>query len=276
MKRYPHIISKLLYEPLVLTQQKYFAICKVMESHLAGEQPIPVRDQAPETIGEGEMEFDLYGQTAIIPVHGILGKHVDSLEMMSGGCDLDDVENMLTVAEADENIKRVIFDFRSPGGEVTGIPEMADRIASVSGKETVAFTDSECCSGALWLAASCDAFYSTSSAQVGSIGVWCAYLDVSRQMQLEGQNMQAISAGKYKLMGAYWRPLADDEKKILQDSVDKIHSQFKAAINLNRAVDGKNMEGQIFDGEEAATAGLTDGIVDNMESIFDKPIGSLA
>ena len=270
MKSFPNILSKLLYEPLLITQAKYFAICRVLESHMAGGMAqMPMVDE--EEPDEDE-EYQETNNTAIIPVRGVLGKHLEQMDMMSGGCDLDTVKDDLDIALADENIERIIFDFRSPGGVVTGIPELAAKIASIQNKETVAFTDSECCSGALWLACACDYFYSTESASVGSIGVWCAYMDISRQMAMEGENMQAISAGKYKLMGAYWKPLTDEEKALLQKDVDSIHADFKSAVNLNREIADEHMEGQIFDGKEAAEIGLTDGTVSDIEEVLEMSI----
>jgi signal peptide peptidase SppA len=188
--------------------------------------------------------------------------------MLSGGCDLQNVSDMIDIAEYDKSVTRVIYDFRTPGGEVTGLPETARKILR-SSKETVAFTDSECCSGGMWLASQCQQFYTTPSARVGSIGVWCAYLDESRQMANEGVNMQAFSAGKFKLMGAYWKPLTGAEKAILQREVDSIYSEFKLAVNAQRSVTDDAMgEGLVFNGQDAADRGLTDGCVEDMSEVL--------
>jgi protease-4 len=88
-------------------------------------------------------------------------------------------------------------------------------------------------------------------------------------MQNDGENMQAISAGKYKLMGAYWKPLSDEEKKMLQKEVDQIYEDFKSAVNLNREVSDEFMQGQIFDGKQAQEIGLIDGCVDDLEDVLE-------
>ena len=264
MKRYPHLIARLFYEPLVLTPQKHAAICQVLEAHSAVASPMLIAPPAPE-----EPDYDVFGETAVIPVHGILGQHLDNLEMASGGCNVATVSRMVDLASEDPSIERIIFDFRTSGGEVTGIPELARKIAAVD-KETIGFTDSECCSGGVWLAAACQKFYATASSHVGSVGVWCAFLDLSRQMANEGANMQAISAGKHKLLGAYWKPLTDDEKAILQARVDKTFERFKAVVQSVRPV-SEDVLGLalIYDGEEAASIGFTDGIVDDMDEILN-------
>lgn len=264
MKKYPQIISQLFNRPLLITREKHQAICRVLDARLASIAIAPESDDGED----GCEQYVEVGDTAIIPVHGILGKHLGMMEMMSGGCDVDDVSEKIDIATNNNAVSQIIFDFRSPGGSVTGIPELGRKIAAIASKKTIAFTDSECCSGAMWLAEQCQNFYMTESATVGSIGVWCAYTDLTRQMEMDGEKMQCISAGKYKTMGAYWKPLSDEETQILQASVDKIHEQFKEAINNRRQVADEFMQGQTFDGPEALSAGLVDGLVDELDELL--------
>jgi protease-4 len=119
------------------------------------------------------------------------------------------------------------------------------------------------------MASQCQSFVASESSSVGSIGVWCAYLDISRQLANEGTNVQEISAGKYKTMGAYWKPLTSEEKGVLQTQVDRLHAQFKDAVLLRREVDAKHMEGQIFDGAEAMEIGLVNDVADSLDDILN-------
>ena len=48
MKSFPNILSKLLYEPLLITQAKYFAICRVLESHMAGGMMPQIEQDEPD------------------------------------------------------------------------------------------------------------------------------------------------------------------------------------------------------------------------------------
>lgn len=265
MKKYPHLVSQLFNRPLLITRAKHAAICRVLDARLAAPRAETVEVEPEEPEDEPYVQVN---DTAIIAVHGILGKHLDQFEMMSGGCACDTVAGMIDIALQNTGVGRIIFDFRSPGGSVTGIPELGRKIANITSKQTIAFTDSECCSGALWLAEQCQTFYATESACLGSIGVWCAYWDLTRKLEMDGERMQCISAGKYKTMGAYWQPLTPDELKILQADVDKIHSQFQDAVNLRRQVADEFMQGQTFDGPDALAAGLIDGLVEDLDEIL--------
>jgi signal peptide peptidase SppA len=270
MKRFPHIISKLFYEPVLITPAKHGAICQVVEAHMTGHLAA-TKDDKPE---DYEDDLMMAGETMVIPIYGIIDQHIPDSPSGGGGCDLANVRQAVAMAKADPAINRVVFDFRTPGGTVTGVQETANRILELSAdKETIAFTDSECCSAGIWLASQCEKFYSTTSASVGSVGVWCAYLDISRQMQNEGVNMQAFFAGKHKLMGAYWKPLTDDEKAIIQKSVDKIYAQFKTAMVAQREVSDEGFgNGLVFDGEEAAQLGFTDGTVDGLDEVLEMEV----
>ena len=265
MKQYPRIISQLFYEPVLITPQKHGAICQVVEAHMSGH----LAATENETPSDHDSSMESIGKTAIIPIHGIIDQHIPDSPSGGDGCDLAKLRDMISIAESDPTISRVLFDFRTPGGSVTGVRETADKILKMT-KETVAFTDDQCCSAGIWLASQCQRFYSTASASVGSVGVWCAYMDISRQMANSGENMQVFFAGKHKLLGAYWRPMSDEEKAIVQRGVDKIYFQFKSAMNEQRAVSDEHCgNGLVFDGEEAAQLGFTDGVVDSVEDVLE-------
>lgn len=265
MKNFPQIISKVYEQPWLITASKHRAIQRLLATHLQGGditiKPDDEEDSQPE-------EIAMDGSTAIIPVHGVIGKHLSMMEMMCGGCDLDSTSTMMDMAEADDSVKSVLLDFRTPGGTVTGIPELGRKIANFS-KPTVAFTDSECCSAGYWLASQCGKFYATESSTVGSVGVYMALLDESRALENEGVKINAIKAGEFKLAGASFKPLTDSERAMFQAGVDKLHAQFKAAVLRNREIDVKCLEGQCFDGEEAAANGMVDGLVESVTDVLD-------
>lgn len=277
MKSYPNIITKLFYEPALITPARHAAICQLLDARLSASgprdlagpcQPLPGAESDEDDAAEMERKKTV----AIIPVHGTIVPHPEDIAMSECGCALEELNAMIDAAEADPRIATVIYDFRSPGGSVTGVPETGRKIA-LSAKDTIAFTDSECCSGALWLAAQCQRFYATGSSRVGSVGVYTMYLDYSAALKKAGVKVDAIFAGKYKLLGAYWKPLKDEERAILQARVDKIYGQFKQAMTTYREVSDEHFgNGLVFDGEEAAEMGFTDGTVDSIKDILEEMV----
>lgn len=209
----------------------------------------------------------------VIPVHGTIGQHLDWIDVeYFGGCDLDAVNAAIEQAEEDDTINTVVFDFRTPGGTVTGIPECANAILELSqvyGKNTIAFTDSQCCSGGLYLAEQCERFFCTPSSRIGSCGVYSIFVDQSRMLEAAGIKVNAISAGEYKLSGAPFRPMTDDERAMFNERVQGIHADFKTAVNAIRSVDSAYLEGQVFDGKEAVKIGMADDIFMASEDMMD-------
>jgi protease-4 len=175
---------------------------------------------------------------------------------------MDSVSDMIDVSGSDSKVKNVMFHFHSPGGTCQGTPELASQIELLGHvKNTMAFTDGDCMSGAFWLAQQCNQYYSTESAELGSVGVRMILLDESRRLENEGLKVNAISSGKYKLSGASFQPLTVEEREMFQSECDAIYERFKSACNARRVVREQWMNGQSYSGEIAAANGITDGVV---------------
>ncbi len=270
MKQYSNIVSKLFNEPMLMTPARHHAICQIVDSRMAATIHLDLQKGETNDAGEEEeQEITQVGKTVIIPVHGTIVPHRSDLAMSECGCPLDELNAMIDAAEADPNIENVIYDFRSPGGTVTGVPETGRKILH-SRKNTIAFTASDCCSGAIWLAAQCSLFYATESSRVGSVGVYTMSLDYSKKLEKDGVSVNAIFAGKYKLLGNYWEPLSAEGRKIMQSRVDKIYASFKVAMESHRMVSDENFGNALtFDGQEAAELGFTDGVVEDLQEVLD-------
>ena len=267
---FPRIFAKIYGEPWCILPVNHAAIRFAFGKHC-----LPVAAQA-DALEDGGDEGHANPQPffangiAVVPVHGLIGKHLSLLEMACGGVDVDTVAAAVDAAVADPQVEKVVLWFNSAGGTVTGVPEVAQRIAAAAKiKPVIAFTDSICASAAYWLASQCSAVYTTESATIGSVGVYTALLDESARLESEGVKINAISAGEHKLEGASFRPLADSERARIQSGVDKIFARFVAAIHSVRPqIMADAMQGQCFDGEDAVAAGISDGVVLSLSEIL--------
>ena len=267
---YPRIIAKLTREPWCVTERIHRAMLSAVEAKLAGANVSTPMDNEDDEVPE-PYEVKQSGQSvAVIPVHGIMGKGLSNLEIECGGCSMESVAEALKLAAQDEATSAIVLDIITPGGTVNGTPELANLIADVAmRKPVIAYTETQCCSAGLWIASQATRFYASQSSDVGSCGVRMVLLDYSRQLDREGITVNAISSGKYKLMGAEFKPLEKDERDMLQADSDRIHAQFKSAVTRNRAIDEKHLQGQSFDGITAAEIGMTDGVIDDMDELLE-------
>ena len=266
--KYPRILSAIRSARWAITPGALNAIVDTLGSHMRGSgirgADLPPIAQPPVAPAQ-EQE----SQVAVIPVMGILGKHLSELDMACGGCDVDSIGAAIDAAVADEAIRALVLDFDSPGGVVTGIPELADRIrGEVSGKPLVAFTGAQCCSAAYWLASACGAVFATKSADLGSIGVYMALIDDSEWWKKEGFKLELIKAGKHKADGISGQPLSDEARARFQSDVDACYEMFTADVRSGRGtVSDEVMQGQTFMGRAAVGAGLVDDIVPSLEAV---------
>lgn len=207
---------------------------------------------------------------AIIPLKGVIGRCLPEMETYCGSCDLEEVEEMLEDAVRDEAVKVIIISVDSPGGVSVGVPEFARRIRNCP-KRVIAFTESEACSAAYWIASQASEFFATPSSSVGSVGCYIAYLDESEAYRKDGYKMEVIKSGDLKGAGISGTALSDAQRKMLHDQTVEIHTDFKNDVKAVRSfVQDSDMDGQVFSGKVAASKGLVTGLVDGFDELMEK------
>lgn len=266
--KYPLIAAKVVNEPWAVTDETLSAIWHAVTAGAA--LPMPRTTEHLDAPEEDDSDIPATGFTRVIPVFGILGKHLSGMEMDCGGCSIDKTSALLSAADKDPDCERIVMVFHSPGGTVTGIPELAAKIKDIgTRKPVIAYTDGMCCSAALWLASQADTFLCSPSAMVGSVGVRCMVLDESERLAKAGVKAESFTSGKFKDMGASYKPMTDEERKMMQARVDGIGKTFRAALTASRIIAAEDMEGQTFSGEEAAAKGFVDGMASDLEEVLE-------
>ena len=123
-----------------------------------------------------------------------------------------------------------------------------------------------CCSAAYWLASQADQIFSTSSAQMGSVGVYLALLDQSTRLANMGLKVNLIKDGNLKAAGSGLQPLTDEERAHFQAQVSQIGAEFRLAVNSKRpSVSKDTMQGQSFFGGRNVDLGLSDATVADLD-----------
>ena len=283
MKTHPHLFTTLFCQPLRLLEPVRLSLENALFAHIGmadgrgsgaprsygdpgkvDENSIAYWKMAQETQAAWRIEqlYQDYGSVAVINLSGVIDKHMSDADLSCyGGCDLADVDKALAIAAGDDEIEQVVLNINSPGGSVLGVPETAARVKALTQtKQVTTFVDGMACSAAYYIGSQADQVVAASSAILGSIGVYCAVVDQSKALEMKGYNVQLIKAGKFKAAGAFG-PLSDDERAMMQERVNGLHADFRAAVNGSRPqVSGDTMEGQTFDGKQSMKVGLCDGL----------------
>jgi signal peptide peptidase SppA len=256
------ILSKVVSEPWAVEQKTYDAICKIISSKLAGQSFDGSLATEQQTIPQAP-------SIAVIPVWGVLGKHLSNLEMQCGGASFDATAEAIKSARDNPEVQAIVLWWNSPGGTTQGCEELAALIAATDTvKPIYSFTDSLMASAAYWCGSQARAVITTPSALVGNIGVIVAYRDESEALKKEGVSYVVFSAGEYKDMGNPSRPINDAEKALIQNRVDALYQRFVSAVTSKRNIDIKAIGARALDGQEAINANLSDGNVQDIEEML--------
>ncbi|MEI6035786.1 MAG: S49 family peptidase [Verrucomicrobiae bacterium] len=265
--KFANLLSKFYCEPWCIRPDKHAAMGRLLQDYLKSPRGF-MSDPGAEPAESCEME--VHSGIAWIPIHGVLGKHLSQLEMMCGGCDYDQVAEMVEEATADPAVHTLLLDFSSPGGITTGLPELAARLRTAAqSKQLIAWSETECCSAAYWLASQCHEIYCTPSASIGCVGTYIAGIDDTRAWEMEGHKLELFRSGKLKALGMEGKAWSDEDRAFLQARVDKNGVEFRAAILANRpGIPADALEGQWFDGTDAVSNGLADATAMQFQDVI--------
>lgn len=213
-------------------------------------------------------ELRVEGTDAIIPVMGPLTYKADFWSWLFGGASYDILNEQVAMAEADGNIKRVVYLFDTPGGEVTGIMEAAAAIKNCK-KPTVAVVDPMCASAGLWLASQCNRIVSVPSGEIGSLGVQAVNVSYAEMMKKSGIDVKIFRAdiSPNKNMGHPYEPRSEAADEAVQAKVDRWGARFVSAVAGGRGVSEDDVlakfgQGKMLEASDAIDVGLIDGIGD--------------
>ena len=280
------LLAALTQEPLYIVPEKGRQVIALLEARAFGGPMLPVAGNAAAAVSEpgvvryydDEREMPepppLYTEetpgVAVIPVAGLIGKRLSGMALMCGGCDIDTVARALRAAAADTNVSTIVLDINTPGGMGIGLAELSTLIGIIDQvKPVVAFTDMQCCSAGYWIAAACREFYCTPSSIVGSIGAYLAFEDDSQAWQMAGRERLVFNGdATYKGMGTPGKKWTPEEKAFMQARSVKATAAIRAAAQAHRTLDESTMQGQSFDGDDAARLGLVDGLFNSREEML--------
>jgi signal peptide peptidase SppA len=276
------------------------SLIRIVENHDAGIRATP--EQIREAQGHraafgmedmgsaGEPVMQIRGDTAIIPVRGVLARYSDQINgaCQDQGRSAESIQADLAKAAGNPNISRIILRIDSPGGSVAGTAETgaAIRAASESGKQVIAFVDGLAASAGYWLASQADqVIASAPGSLVGSIGVIMALVDASKNQEKAGYKVHVVRSVGLKAPGTANEALSSEQLASVQKVVADLHQLFADAVASGRGMDQSQMDqaatGEVFTATEGIRIGLVDSIAswESVVSSMDrtkKPKGSIS
>jgi len=271
-------ILDIFTSPWAIQPEKLLEIQAIYATHLRGNKIDLAAIEAAigRPLNNEPKPYQVVDGVAIIQLHGVVAKRMNLFSRISGGVSTEAALRDLNMALDDPEARSILLHIDSPGGTVDGTQTLADAIYAARGeKKIVALADGLMASAAVWFGSAASEVYITdNTTHVGSIGVVTTHIDVSKAEEKLGRKTTEIYAGKFKRIDSSYKPLSNDGKAYLQESVDYIYSIFVGDVARNRGVSVDKVledmaDGRLFIGQQAIEAGLVDG-VSTMEALIAK------
>jgi ClpP class serine protease len=279
--KFQRIVEAVYFQPWSITREGWQSVHSILKPHLEGGfDPAKLRaemrpdgswDETTDFFGNPIPQYHVDGDTAYIPIRGVLLHHADLMEKQCGAWSYDDIRRHLRLAATTPGVRRAVLDINSPGGMALGADETAMAVADCAKVIRIeAVTDSQMCSAAYQIAVPCHSIACTPSAQVGCIGCFLPWIDERLRFELAGLSVQLFADGKFKGAGTPGTSLTLEQQNYFQSIVNKYGGEFKRQVAQNRVVDDTAMEGQVFIGSDALRAGMVDEVITELEDHFPR------
>ena len=254
-----HLASRLFGTPLLIARPKLDVILSVLGPRLG----LP-DTQTKVALPPARAAKPIQPGIAVIPVYGTLVKRTLGLEAASGLTSYAQIADDIDAAVADPNVDGILLDIDSPGGEASGVFELAEHIRKASETKPIwAHANDSAFSAAYAIAAAANRITLSKTAGVGSIGVIALHVDQSQHDAKEGLTYTAIYAGSHKNDLSPHQPLTESAHDALQSEVDRLYGMFVSQVADMRNLDPKKVigtEAGLLFGDNAIEAGLADDV----------------
>lgn len=172
------------------------------------------------------------------------------------------IERALARGLSDSNVRAIALIVDSPGGEVAGCFELADKIFAARGSKPIrAFATDHAFSAAYALASSAEMIVVSRSGGTGSVGVITAHADWSGAMEKYGIKVTLIYAGDHKADGNPYEALPEDVKTRIQERITRIYGVFVETVARNRGMGEdavRATKALTYDAQDSIAVGFAD------------------
>lgn len=255
-KRYSILATEVYGKPWLITPTAYQLVCDVAARLGDPESVLAKRGDSPDE----SQSMEIRGSVAILHVTGPIIRYASMFSRISGVCSVDGMSADLTLAEEDPAVRNIILHFDTPGGQATGINELANRIfaARGTGKPIIAYVGGQCASAGYWPASACSEVVTDATAMVGCIGV------VFR-LQKPGADQGVIEIVSDRSPKKRPDLNSADGQAQIRSWANDLCDVFIASVAKFRGVSEATVEtdfggGDVLIGEKAVSAGLADRI----------------
>jgi len=239
-----------------------------------------------DVLGSSESDKKVHTKK-YVPVVKIKGDIIESgsdLIDSDSFCASKDVNKEIDEYMDDDKNQGILLYIDSTGGTVSDSDKIYEKLMEYK-KETKrpvwAYMNDYGCSGAYYIAMAADKIYADRNTTTGNIGVISQEVNYQDLLKKIGVEIDYITSGDNKAMGAAGKKLTKEQRKILQDMVDESYERFvdivdKGRKDLNKSQVKKLSDGRVYTAKQAVDNKLIDGIktYEQAKDELNKEVGS--
>jgi signal peptide peptidase SppA len=270
---YSHILAAFAREIWAIDEVKFHAIRQVLKLRADGGR-VPDEEIAAVVKAAERPAPRSTGSIAILPLFGAITHRASLFSETSGGTSTQGFGKALAQVVGDPNVTAVIIEADTPGGGVSGLPELADQIYKARGsKPIIGVSNTRALSAGYWLLSQCDEIVCAPVSEVGSIGVFLWHENWAENYKMEGIQPDIIRYGEHKAEANDWEPLTDEARAYIQSQVDEVGEMFTKAVAKGRGVSAERVRQEFGQGrsvmaKDAVRLGMADRVATMDDTIL--------
>lgn len=226
----------------------------------------PIKRDAPRSAGD----------VGFLAISGVILQRPSMLDKLFGAVGTEELGIELDGLIGNPKVSSIIALVDSPGGGVSGVPELAQKIRKArTVKPITALVSPMAASAAFWLASQASTIATIPSGSAGSIGVMSVHEDISQALEKIGVKVTMVTSSPFKSEQFPEVPLTAEAKANMQNRVDQFHQMFVNDIALGRGVPTSVVEksfgrGRMLSARDALAVGMVDKIA-TLEQLLAVP-----
>lgn len=209
---------------------------------------------------------------AVITLRGLISTGVAG---NVGDSMVDDLRWQLEQARNDDEVRAVVLEVDSPGGEVTASDMIYNAVVKTRAKKpVVVYMESLAASGGYYVSCGGKYLMANETSITGSIGVIIQTFNYEQLFNKIGLASVVFKSGKFKDMLNGARPMTPEERDYVQSFVMKTYEKFLGIVAKERNLPADTLrngiaDGRILSGRDALDNKLIDGL-GQIEDAFAK------
>lgn len=280
-----HIAARTLNQPLLMEPAYARVFFSALNERLGADRLVDamtgqafsgdeMKSMAIDWGEEGGRRYKSYrveNGIAVLPVTGTLVHKFGYVQPVSGMTGYDGIISRLQSAVADPDVKGVLLDIDSPGGEVAGAFDTSDIIARLRDVKPIwSLANDMACSAGFLLASACSNRLITQTGAVGSVGVVVAHRSLEKMLETAGVDITLIYSGAHKVDGNPYEKLPEDVRAEIQGKIDDNRETFAGKVAGYSGMAKKAVmatEAATYEGAEAVKIGFANQIVNYADAV---------